>query len=67
MIYEIYWLGWMDSNHRAAGIKILCLTTWRHPNMALRARLERATPRLTAECTTDCANEEYLDGVLGRV
>ena len=29
-----YWLGWMGSNHRNDGVKVRCLTTWLHPNVA---------------------------------
>ena len=28
------WLGWLDSNQRNGGIRIRCLTTWRHPKKA---------------------------------
>ena len=27
------WLGWMDSNHRNATVKVWCLTTWLQPNI----------------------------------
>ena len=30
-----FWLGWRDSDPRDAGVKVLCLTAWRHPNMEL--------------------------------
>ncbi len=30
-----FWLGWRDSNPRDAGVKVLCLTAWRQPNMQL--------------------------------
>ncbi len=28
-----FWLGWRDSNPRDAGVKVLCLTAWRQPNI----------------------------------
>ena len=27
------WLGWKDSNLRNDGVRVRCLTTWRHPNV----------------------------------
>ena len=32
---NFFWLGWRDSDPRDAGVKVLCLTAWRHPNMKL--------------------------------
>ena len=29
----LFWLGWRDSNPRDAGVKVLCLTAWRQPNI----------------------------------
>ena len=28
------WLGWRDSDPRDAGVKVLCLTAWRQPNIS---------------------------------
>lgn len=27
------WLGWKDLNPRNNGVRVRCLTTWRHPNI----------------------------------
>lgn len=27
------WLGWKDLNPRNGGVRVRCLTTWRHPNI----------------------------------
>ena len=32
-LYPLLWLGWLGSNQRDDGIKIRCLTAWRHPNI----------------------------------
>ena len=29
----LFWLGWKDSNLRNDGVRVRCLTTWRHPNI----------------------------------
>ena len=34
----LFWLGWRDSNPRDAGVKVLCLTAWRQPNIQVRYR-----------------------------
>ena len=28
------WLGWKDLNPRNNGVRVRCLTTWRHPNIS---------------------------------
>ena len=30
--FAAMWLGWKDSNLRNDGVRVRCLTTWRHPN-----------------------------------
>ena len=30
-----FWLGWRDSDPRDAGVKVLCLTAWRRPNILI--------------------------------
>ena len=38
-VYQVFiWLGWRDSNPRDAGVKVLCLTAWRQPNIQVRYR-----------------------------
>ncbi len=32
-MHELYWLGWKDLNPRNNGVRVRCLTTWRHPNI----------------------------------
>ena len=32
---ELCWLGWKDLNPRNNGVRVRCLTTWRHPNVCL--------------------------------
>ena len=32
MLNRDFWLGWMDSNHRDARVKVWCLTAWLQPN-----------------------------------
>ena len=29
------WLGWKDSNFRNDGVRVRCLTAWRHPKIAI--------------------------------
>lgn len=29
-----HWLGWKDLNPRNNGVRVRCLTTWRHPNIS---------------------------------
>ena len=30
----LFWLEWVDLNHRNAGVKVPCLTAWLHPKIA---------------------------------
>ena len=40
------WLGWLGSNQRNDGIKIRCLTAWRHPNIGYAVcEIYRKIPR----------------------
>lgn len=34
----LYWLGWKDLNPRNGGVRVRCLTTWRHPNIRFCCR-----------------------------
>ena len=36
------WLGWMDSNHRNATVKVWCLTTWLQPNIKKKDLLTKS-------------------------
>ena len=35
------WLGWRDSNPRDTGVKVLCLTAWRHPSIKMASYLAK--------------------------
>ena len=49
---EFGWGGWIRTN--GAGVKVLCLTAWRHPiSLAPRAGLEPAAKWLTATRSTN--------------
>ena len=37
-VEALFWLGWRDSDPRDAGVKVLCLTAWRQPNIQVRYR-----------------------------
>ena len=60
-VYLIFKWTIRDSNPGPTGYEPVALTNWANgPNEAPQVGLEPTTTRLTAECSTDWAIEEYI-------